>query len=56
MTEVMFSVTGICITAGTLVGGLAPALWGGSTLSLVSVLFGAIGGVAGLVVARRLQD
>jgi len=56
MTGVMLSVTGICITVGTLVGSLLPAVWGGSELSLTSVLFGAIGGIAGLVVARRLLD
>ena len=56
MTGVMLSVTGICITVGTLVGSLVPVVWGGSALSLASVLFGGIGGVAGLVVARRLQD
>ena len=51
----MRSVTGLCVTAGTLLGGYVPALWGGSSLSVVSLLTAALGGVGGLWLALRLQ-
>jgi hypothetical protein len=52
----MFSIMGICTTIGLLVGGYVPELWGASAFSLQSVLFGAVGGVAGVVLAKRLTD
>ena len=51
----MRSLTGLCVTFGTLAGGYVPSLWGGSDFSLVSLLTGAAGGVAGLWLALRLQ-
>ncbi len=51
----MRSVTGLCVTMGTLLGGYVPSLWGDSGFSLVSVVAAAAGGVAGLWVAIRLQ-
>ena len=52
----MRSVTGLFVTFGTLAGGYVPSLWGGSDFSVVSLLTGAAGGIAGLWLALRLQD
>jgi len=52
----MRSATGLCIGFGTIAGGYAPALWGASGFSLVSILTGALGGIAGLWLGLRLQS
>jgi len=49
------SLFGICIGMGSLVGGFVPTLWGGSGLSLASVGTTALGALAGLWVALRLE-
>jgi hypothetical protein len=49
-------VIGICATAGALVGGYLPVLWGDSGLSFTSLILGAVGGAVGVVVAARLMD
>jgi hypothetical protein len=49
-------VIGICATAGALAGGYLPVLWGDSGLSLVSLVFGAVGAVVGVLVGARLMD
>jgi hypothetical protein len=41
------------IVGGT-AGSLLPTLWGGSALGLGSILFGVLGGVAGIFVGARL--
>jgi hypothetical protein len=51
----MRSVIGICATFGMFAGGYVPELWGASSLSLASVLCGALGGVAGIWVGARLS-
>jgi hypothetical protein len=51
----MRSVIGLCALVGSLVGGYVPALWGASSLSLVSLFFGALGGVAGIWLGVRLS-
>ena len=38
----------VCV--GMTVGGLLPAVWGGSALGLASLALGSLGGVAGLEV------
>jgi hypothetical protein len=38
------------------VGGFVPELWGSSSLSLASVIFGLLGGVAGVWLGARLAD
>ena len=50
----MRSVIGLCTTLGTIGGSYAPALWGASSFSLTSVLFAAVGGVAGLWLAAKV--
>jgi hypothetical protein len=52
----MRSVTGICILMGSIAGGYLPDLWGGSSWGFASLVFGAVGGVAGLFVGLRLQQ
>ena len=52
----MRSVIGLCATVGTLVGGYVPSLWGGSSFSLGSLAFGALGGVAGVWLGVRLSS
>jgi len=50
----MRSVIGLCATFGTFAGGYLPELWGGSGFSPVSLLCGALGGVAGIWLGVRL--
>lgn len=50
------SVIGLCATFGLFVGGYLPALWGGSTFGVASLLFGALGGVAGVWAGAKLSD
>ena len=54
--ERMRSVTGMCVGFGTLVGGYVPALWGDSGFSLIAVVFGAVGGLAGLWIGLRVSS
>jgi hypothetical protein len=54
--ERMRSVTGMCVGFGTLVGGYVPALWGASGFSVIAVVFGAVGGIAGLWVGLRVSS
>jgi hypothetical protein len=50
-------VIGMCVLFGSLVGGYIPVvLWGASSLGVQSLLFGAIGGVAGVFVGVRLSE
>ena len=44
----------IFVGVGMTVGGLVPEVWGGSALGLASLVFGSLGGVAGLWFAVRL--
>jgi hypothetical protein len=39
---------------GMVVGGFVPVVWGGSALGVASLVFGSIGGVAGLWLAAKL--
>ena len=49
-------VIGICTTFGLIAGGYVPALWGASDFSLWSILFAALGGIAGLWLGVKLSD
>jgi hypothetical protein len=51
----MRSVIGLCALVGSIVGGYVPALWGGSSLSLISLVFAALGGFAGIWLGVRLS-
>jgi hypothetical protein len=51
----MRTVIGVCATAGMFVGGYVPVLWGASAFSLVSLVFSAAGGAAGVWLGARLQ-
>jgi len=42
------------VGVGMIVGGFVPLLWGGSALGLASLVFGSLGGVAGLWLATKL--
>jgi hypothetical protein len=46
----------MCAGFGTVVGGYVPELWGGSSFSVASLLFAALGGVAGVWLGVRLSD
>jgi hypothetical protein len=51
----MRSVIGLCTTFGTFAGGYLPTLWGASGFSLQTVVFAAVGGVAGIWLGVRLS-
>lgn len=42
------------VGVGTVVGGFVPMLWGGSSLGFASLVFGTLGGAAGLWLALKL--
>ncbi len=50
------SVIGLCAGFGTIVGGYVPALWGASSFSLLSLVFGFVGGVPGIWFGVRVSD
>jgi len=50
------SVIGLCAGFGTLVAGYVPVLWGASSLSLVSLIFGLSGAAAGVWLGTRFSD
>jgi hypothetical protein len=52
----MRTVIGICATVGTIAGSYVPELWGASSFSVASLFFGAVGGVAGVLLGARLQS
>jgi hypothetical protein len=44
----------IFVLVGSTIGGLAPVVWGGSTLGVASLALGCLGGIAGLWFAVKL--
>lgn len=44
----------IFVFIGSLIGGYLPLLWGDSAFSFASVLFGGIGGIAGVWVGIKV--
>ncbi|HEY4346043.1 MAG TPA: hypothetical protein VGM80_00510 [Gaiellaceae bacterium] len=52
----MRSIMGLCILVGGTVGSLLPELWGASSLSLASFVFGGFGSVAGVWIGSRLAS
>ena len=49
-------VIGLCMGFGGLVGGYVPVLWGASSLSLQSFLFGAVGAALGVWAGARVFE
>ena len=49
------SLIGLFALVGGTVGSFAPALWGGSSLSIASVVFGLLGGIAGVWFGARVS-
>jgi hypothetical protein len=49
------SVIGLCATLGLVLGGYLPALWGGSSFGVASLLCGALGGLAGIWAGARVS-
>jgi hypothetical protein len=47
---------GLCAVFGSFVGGYVPTLWGASSLGLESLLFGTLGGIAGVWLGVRVSD
>jgi len=50
------SVIGMCSLVGATVGSFVPDLWGSSQMSLSSLLFAAIGGIAGVFFGARISQ
>jgi hypothetical protein len=50
------SVIGLCALVGGIVGGYVPEVWGASGFSVSSLLFSAVGGIAGVWLGVRLGD
>ena len=50
------SAIGLCGGLGMFVGGYVPALWGTGSFSLQSLLFGLIGGLAGIWAGVRIAE
>ena len=47
---------GFCAIVGGTVGGFVPEIWGSSSLSLGSLVFSMLGGIAGVWVGVRVAD
>jgi hypothetical protein len=50
------SVIGLSAGFGSIVGGYVPGLWGASSFSLASFLFGLVGAAAGVWLGIRVSD
>jgi hypothetical protein len=50
------SVIGLCGGFGSVVGGYLPVLWGASSFSMSSFLFGAVGAIAGIWAGVRISE
>ena len=49
-------VIAMCASFGMLLGGFVPDLWGAGQLSMQSILFSAVGGVAGVWAGVRIAE
>jgi len=52
----MRSVIGLSVFIGSTLGGFVPDLWHAGMFSLSGVLFGALGGIAGLWLGVRVSN
>jgi uncharacterized membrane protein YeaQ/YmgE (transglycosylase-associated protein family) len=50
------SAIGLCGGFGMFVGGYVPVLWGASSFSVSSVLFGVVGAVVGIWAGVRISE
>ena len=50
------SVIGLCGGFGMVAGGYVPALWGAGSWGIESLLFGALGAVAGIWLGVRVSE
>jgi hypothetical protein len=50
------SVIGLCAGFGLFAGGYLPVLWGASSFSLSSMLFGVVGGAVGIWAGVRISE
>ena len=50
------SLIGLLAMVGLTIGGFVPMLWGASQFSLTSILFGGLGGVAGVWLGLRISE
>ena len=50
------SVIGLCGGFGCFAGGYVPVLWGASSFSLESLLFGLVGAIAGIWAGVRISE
>ena len=50
------SLIGLCMMVFGTIGSFVPEVWGASSFSLSSVLFGGVGAVAGVFVGVRLSS
>lgn len=50
------SVVWLCSSAGMVVGGYVPVLWGAGSFSGISLLFSLFGAIGGIWVGVRLSD
>ena len=46
----------MCLLVGSTVGGLVPEAWGASAFGAASLLFSALGAIAGVWVAARISE
>ena len=49
-------VIGLCVLFGSIVGGYVPVLWGSSSFSMISFLFGIVGAAAGVWAGMRVAE
>jgi hypothetical protein len=50
------SLIGLCGGFGLFAGGYVPELWGAGSFSVSSLLFGVLGGIAGVWLGARLSE
>jgi outer membrane lipoprotein SlyB len=48
-------IIGIGAFLGSTIGGYIPVIWGGSMFSLISIFFGVVGGIAGIIIGYRIS-
>lgn len=49
-------ITGVCTIVGSGIGSAIPLIWGASMLSMSSMVFGALGAIAGIWVGFKINN